>query len=178
MKNRHIKLFVWSSIIFFMMMGSLATKVFAVVPCDPTDTVCLNQRGRFNPGPQSAGNTGGITNPVISPILGGSATDAASGATFTTYFITIWRALIVIGALATLFALVNGALEWITAGGQKDKVSHGRQKMTEALVGMVVLAGTFAIINFVSSLFGLNLLQFTLPTPDNASQTTITPQIP
>jgi hypothetical protein len=106
-----------------------------------------------------------ITNPVISPKLGSNSAAANSGDTFASYFITIWRALIVIGALALLFNLINGAIEWVTAGGEKGKVEHARQKMTNAVVGMVILASTFAIISFISNLFGFNLLQLTIPTP-------------
>lgn len=106
-----------------------------------------------------------ISNPVISPVLGSGANKAYQGTTFSSYFITIWRALITIGGLTLIFNLVNGALEWISAGGAKDKVEHGRQKMTNAVIGMVILSASFAFVSFISSLFGFNLLQLTIPTP-------------
>ncbi len=106
-----------------------------------------------------------ITNPVIAPKLGADVEGAKSGNTFASYFITIWRAIIVVGALALLFNLINGAIEWVTAGGESSKVQHARQKMTNAVVGMIILAGTFAIVSFISNLFGFNLLQLTIPTP-------------
>src|ERR1700752_2848487 len=94
-----------------------------------------------------------ITNPAINKVLGGDADAANAGTTFSVYFIMIWRALIVVGTLAMLFNLVNGALEWITAGGEQSKVSHARQKMTEGVVGLVILVGSFAIIMFIGQLF-------------------------
>lgn len=111
------------------------------------------------------GSLDGITNPAISAALGGNPDRANSGATFSSYFITIWRALIVVGALAVLFNLVNGAIEWVTAGGDAGKVKHAREKMTQAIVGMILLAGSFAIVAFIGQIFGLNILKFTIPTP-------------
>ncbi len=121
----------------------------------------------------------GITNPVIDQTLGGNADNANNGTIFVSYFVTVWRALIVVGGLAVLFNFVNGAIEWITAGGQQDKVGHGRQKMTNSIVGMVILAGSFILINYISDLFGLNLLKFTFPTPGGSANTQQTnPQNP
>lgn len=111
------------------------------------------------------GGLGGITNPAINPALGSNPDRANSGATFTSYFITIWRALIVVGALAVLFNLVNGAIEWVTAGGDAGKVKHAREKMTQAIVGMILLSGSFAIVAFIGQIFGLNILRITIPTP-------------
>jgi hypothetical protein len=104
-----------------------------------------------------------ITNPVIPKALGTDADKAKSGEIFSSYFVTVWRALITIGVLAVLFNLVNGALEWITAGGEQSKVEHARQKMTNAVVGMVILSGTFVLIGVIGTLFNFDLLKFTLP---------------
>jgi hypothetical protein len=106
-----------------------------------------------------------ITNPIINETLGGNAEAAQAGTTFTSYFIVVWRALIFVGSLAVLFNLVNGAIEWITAGGEASKVTHARQKMTQAIIGMIILAGSFAIISFLGNLFGFDVLKLTLPTP-------------
>jgi hypothetical protein len=74
--------------------------------------------------------------------------------------------LIVVGGLAVLFNLVNGAIEWITAGGEQSKVEHARHKMTNAIIGMVILTGSFVIINYISKLFGFNVLQnINVPSP-------------
>jgi hypothetical protein len=106
-----------------------------------------------------------ITNPVINENLGGRPDEAKDGTTFTQYFVVIWKALIVVGALAVLFNLVNGAIEWITAGGENSKVQHARQKMTQAIIGMIILAGSFAIIAFLGNLFGFDVLKLSIPTP-------------
>ena len=111
-----------------------------------------------------------ITNPAIGA-LGSNAKDAQSGVTFTTYFITLWRALIFVGGLAVLFNLVMGAMDWILAGGEQAKIQKGRDKITQSIVGMIVLAGTFVIITYVSQLFfNFDLLNLTIPSVDQAGQ--------
>jgi hypothetical protein len=113
----------------------------------------------------AAGEFTGISNPVINEALGSNPEKAQSGDIFTNYFIVVWRALIVVGALAVLFNLINGAIEWITAGGEASKVTHARQKMTNAVIGMIILAGSFSIIAFLGNLFGFDVLRLTIPTP-------------
>ncbi len=115
-----------------------------------------------------------ITNPVIGS-LGNDAAAAQSGSTFTQYFITIWRAVIFLGVLMLLINLVSGAFEWILAGGEHAKVQKGRDKMTQSVIGMIVLAMSFTLVSFLSqTLFSFDLLNLTIPkvTPDQSCNPT------
>lgn len=111
--------------------------------------------------------SGGLTNPAIDSALGEGVEAASSGATFLSYFITIWRALITVGSLAVIIMFLWGAIDWITAGGDSGKVGKARDKITQAVIGMVILVGSFIIIGFVGQLFfeGFDLLNLTIPTP-------------
>src|SRR4051812_19915777 len=46
----------------------------------------------------------------------------------------------VVAALVVLFFLILGAFQWITSGGDKDKVGKARQGILNALIGLAVLA--------------------------------------
>lgn len=103
----------------------------------------------------------GITNPAIGE-LGDSPTDAAAGSIFQKYFITLWQALISVGALMVLIYFLWAGIEWISAGGDSGKVQKARDKITQAVVGMIVLVGAFAIITWISRIFfgsDFNILQ-------------------
>lgn len=117
-----------------------------------------------------------ITNNAIGT-LGNSAAAAESGATFTGYFITLWRVLIFVGGLALLFNFINGSLEWIMAGGESGKIQKGRDKIIQSVIGMVILAMSFVIIGFVGQLFfgsNFDLLNLTVPTAaGNSTGTTV-----
>lgn len=104
-----------------------------------------------------------IKNPAIDPSLGGDAGSAAAGNTFTNYFIVVWQAIIAAGALAVLIYFLWGAFEWIVAGNDSGKVQKARDKMTNAVIGLILLVGSFAIISFISSLIGYDILQVTFP---------------
>ncbi|HYD34892.1 MAG TPA: hypothetical protein VD999_02395 [Vitreimonas sp.] len=108
----------------------------------------------------------GIKNPVTGQ-LGNNPAQAESGATFMSYFIVIWRGLIAVGALAVIIYFLWGGLEWIYAGGDSGKIQKARDKITNAIIGMVLLVGSFFIIGFISrAFFGNNfdILRLTIPT--------------
>jgi hypothetical protein len=108
--------------------------------------------------------SGGLTNPAIRADLGGSPTAAASGVTFATYFVYLWRVIIFVGGLIVIVFLIQGAIDWIGSGGEKGKVEKAREKITNSIVGMIILLGSFLLISFIGSAIGYDLLNPQLPT--------------
>jgi hypothetical protein len=62
----------------------------------------------------------------------------------------------VLAALLVLMYLVWGGIEWITSGGDKGKTESARNRITAAVIGLIVLAAAYAIFNLVISFVGLN----------------------
>lgn len=62
-------------------------------------------------------------------------------------------ALGITGVLA-LIAFVWGGIEWMTSGGKEQRISQGKSMMIWAVVGMVVIFGSYAIINLVFRILG------------------------
>lgn len=107
-----------------------------------------------------------ISNPVLPQGLGGNpedATAAYSGSLLTDYIVRFWRTLIVLGGLAALLFFLLGAFDWITAGGDEGKVKSARQKITQGLIGLAILAASVALAEFFSFLLGFDLLELTFP---------------
>ena len=69
---------------------------------------------------------------------------------------------LVIGAVVFFFMLLLGAVQWISSGGDKGAVEAARGKITNALIGLVVLFSLYAIITLVGRFFGVNLTFFNL----------------
>lgn len=94
--------------------------------------------------------------------LPGSAgyTAGAPGGGFGGILGTILSGIMVVAALMVLLYLIWGAIEWITSGGDKAKTEKARQRMTTAVIGIIVLASTLAIFMFVQNLLGLSILNF------------------
>jgi len=106
-----------------------------------------------------------ITNPVIGE-MGREGSDVSSGSRFIEYAVYLWRASITIGSLAVILFFLLGAFGWITAGGEKGKIEEARNKMTNAVIGLVLLVSSFVLLGFMSRLlFGdnFNILKLTIP---------------
>lgn len=63
-----------------------------------------------------------------------------------------------IAALLVFFYLILGAFQWITSGGDKSKVEQARNKITSAVVGLIILAASFAILNLALAFLGFSSL--------------------
>ncbi len=119
---------------------------------------------------QAVGLDHGIVNPVIGDLGGnqsGGIMEASSGSTFLRYFVTLWQAFINIGGLAVIIMFLWGAIEWIVAGGDSGKVQKARDRITQAMIGLVLLVGSFVIISYLGKVFfgdQFDILRFTLPT--------------
>lgn len=67
---------------------------------------------------------------------------------------------LIIGVVFFLFMLITGAIQWITSGADRGAVEAARERVTQALIGIVVLAGFFAIALLVQDFLGLSILSF------------------
>lgn len=70
----------------------------------------------------------------------------------------------VIAAALTFFYLIWGAIKWITAAGDKSKVEDARNKITGAIVGLLILAAVYAIFQLVLTVAFGSGSTFTIPT--------------
>lgn len=73
-----------------------------------------------------------------------------------------------IGAFLVLIMLIVGAYEWITSGGDKENVAKARNRIINALIGLLILAIAFALVRLVGQFTGLNLTNLVIPTPGPA----------
>ena len=62
----------------------------------------------------------------------------------------------IICALLVFFYLIWGAIQWIVSGGDKGKVTAARQKIISAIVGLIIVAASFAIANLVINFLGFS----------------------
>lgn len=66
--------------------------------------------------------------------------------------------------LAFLF-LILGGISWITSGGDKAALEAARNKIISALIGLIIVAASWAIFRFVGAALGFDILGgFQIPT--------------
>lgn len=95
-----------------------------------------------------------ITNPALGPSLQGE-----SGLGFFQSFIPRMVGLaFVIGSLIFFFVMVIGAIQWISSGGDKAAIEGARGKISNAIIGFVILLAIFALLKVIEDFFGFNIL--------------------
>lgn len=68
------------------------------------------------------------------------------------------RGFIYIAGLAAFFYMLWGALDWITAGGEASKVEAGRKKITQSVIGLVVLMAVGAMFLVLQYFLGIRII--------------------
>lgn len=60
--------------------------------------------------------------------------------------------------ILSLFFLILGGLDMIMSDGEKQKVVNARQKLTFAIVGLIVAFLSFLIVSIIGEFFGVKLI--------------------
>jgi small-conductance mechanosensitive channel len=72
---------------------------------------------------------------------------------------------VVVAVILVLGFVIYGAFLWITSGGEKEKTGKSRKMITDALIGLAILALAFFIVRFFGAIVGVNVLEnFNIPT--------------
>ena len=65
----------------------------------------------------------------------------------------------VVAILLVLLYLIMGGIEWITSGGDKGKTEGARNKITAAIIGIIILAAAYALVQLVAYVLGFGGFQ-------------------
>lgn len=72
--------------------------------------------------------------------------------------------LVIVGAFFALFNLFQGGLQWITSGGDKQGLETARNKILQAIIGLVIVISIWAIANVILPWVGIEFPNITIPT--------------
>lgn len=78
---------------------------------------------------------------------------------FETMISQVLNIALIVGVIIVLFYLVLGGIDWMTSGGDKGKTESARNKITAAVIGLIILVSAWAIMTFVQSLLGISILK-------------------
>ena len=70
----------------------------------------------------------------------------------------IIRIIIIVGFVIAFIMLIVGGIRWILAGGDEKAVASARGTITAALIGLVIILVSFALIKLVETFFGIPIL--------------------
>jgi len=122
--------------------------------------------------PSIDGGGGGLSAGVGDPEVKLGIENRVSFSNFGELLGNIIIASMVIAGLMVFFYLIMGGIQYITSGGDKAQAEAARDRITYALIGLVIVVGSFAIIKLIEAFFGINIINFQLPSaPDMVKPT-------
>ncbi len=66
--------------------------------------------------------------------------------------------LTIIAALWFIFVFITAGYSWITAGGDKGKLEEAQKKITNAVIGLLIVVTATIIIGVIGKILGLDIL--------------------
>lgn len=99
--------------------------------------------------------------PNLSDAFGPTLNKAAGNSynTTTTFTGTLSGVIyIILSLIGTLFILllIYGGVNWMMAGGNEQNVERGKETIKEAIIGLIVVIGAYAMTYFFVKIFGTN----------------------
>jgi len=101
-------------------------------------------------GEEGFGPWGNIAN------LGTEVGEAAKS--FTKIISNIIGVMTIAGGIWFMFQFIAGGLGWLTAGGDKAGVQAAQKRITNAVIGLVVVVSAYALIWIIGELLGFDIL--------------------
>lgn len=92
--------------------------------------------------------------PAPSPLANVLAKDPTGAGGLSDLLSRLISMFYVLAIVVLIFMLVWGAFDWITSGGEKEKLESAKKKLINAIIGIIMFAVTFAIIQVLGTFTG------------------------
>ncbi|MBI3956090.1 hypothetical protein HY339_02445 [Candidatus Gottesmanbacteria bacterium] len=109
-----------------------------------------------------------LTNPVIPPIIGEGAIEKG-GTAVGLILSRVISGIFLLAFIIAFFYLITGAMYWITSAGDKTKLEEARNRITHSIIGIIVVAATWAIMVLTGQFLGLDFENLPIPTISSPS---------
>ncbi len=71
----------------------------------------------------------------------------------------------IVAGIMTFGFLVYGGIEWLTSGGDKGKTESARGRITAAVVGLAIVAASWALMKLIAYFFGVDVFEGNINIP-------------
>lgn len=72
------------------------------------------------------------------------------------YINSVLSIVIVICLLLVFFNFIQAGFQWITSGGDKGKTEEARNRIVNAVIGIIIVSSSFALLGFVAYILGFD----------------------
>lgn len=63
-----------------------------------------------------------------------------------------------LGGLFFLYQMIMGGINWLNAGGEQKKVQESRDRITQGVIGLIILVASYAVVGLIGTVFGIEIL--------------------
>lgn len=113
----------------FIIVSTLGINIFISTPTSATDNICNNSN--VSPEVKAAAGCGGTTGTLDSALT------------------SILNAIILIMGIVAVIFIIIGGVNYMTSSGDSNKTKKAKDTILYAVIGLIICALAFAIVNFV-----------------------------
>jgi len=74
---------------------------------------------------------------------------------------------LIFGFIIAFFHLLFGAFTWITASGDKSSLESAQNRITQAIIGLIIMFAVWAVMVLLGNFLGIKFPNFNLPSISN-----------
>lgn len=97
------------------------------------------------------------------PLAGLLKTDSTGAGAISKFLSNAVILIYSIAAIVLLFMLLWGAFDWMTSGGEKEKLAAAQQRILNAIIGIILFAVAFAVLAIIGQFTGFTFFQIPIP---------------
>lgn len=97
---------------------------------------------------------------ITQPNIGGNLVGPSTLTGFIGPLVTVF---LILAVILAFFFLLYGGVQWITSGGDKQATQSARDRITAALVGLVVVFAAYLILTVAGGFLKIPLTNLTVP---------------
>ena len=79
-----------------------------------------------------------------------------------TDFESVGTSLLALGGIVLFLMLLTGGFKYLTSGGDAKAVEGAQKTLTYAIGGLVLLAGSYMLLNIIAQFTGADVTNFTI----------------
>lgn len=88
----------------------------------------------------------------------GDPSNTAAGTQLNKVISTIIGVMTAVAAIWFIFQFIIAGYQWIQSGGEKNNIEQARDKITNSLIGLIIVVSAWIIIGVIGKILGLNIL--------------------
>lgn len=86
-------------------------------------------------------------------------TDSSGAAGISQFLSNLIALFYAVAAIVLIFMLIWGAFDWITSEGDKEKLQSAQRKIINAIIGIILFAMAFAVIQVLGTFTGFTFFK-------------------